>query len=60
MLVKHGINVYVEKPMARSFHQIEILMQAAKKIRRSSKMGNQGHSEANYFQFKAWKRGGHY
>ena len=58
LAMKQGIHVYVEKPMARSFHQIEILMQAAKKFGVVTQMGNQGHSEANYFQFKAWKEAG--
>ncbi|WP_294184645.1 Gfo/Idh/MocA family oxidoreductase [uncultured Sphingobacterium sp.] len=54
-----GKHVYVEKPMARTFHEVELM---ADKARRNPKlatqMGNQGHSEANYFQFKAWKDAG--
>jgi len=33
-------------------------MRAAKKYGVVTQMGNQGHSEANYFQFKAWKEAG--
>lgn len=54
----HGKHVYVEKPMARTFEEIEIMMRAAKKYGVVTQMGNQGHSEANYFQFKAWKEAG--
>lgn len=53
-----GINVYVEKPMAHSFYECELLMEAEKKYGVVTQMGNQGHSEENYFQFKAWKDAG--
>ena len=53
-----GINVFVEKPMAHSFYECELLMEAEKKYGVVTQMGNQGHSEANYFQFKAWKEAG--
>lgn len=53
-----GKHVYVEKPMGHSFRQIELMMQAEKKYKVAAQMGNQGHSEANYFQFKAWVEAG--
>lgn len=53
-----GIHVYVEKPMARTFQEVELMMQCANKHHVVTQMGNQGHSEANYFQFKAWKEAG--
>lgn len=53
-----GINVYVEKPLAHTFYECELLMEAEKKYGVVAQMGNQGHSEANYFQFKAWKDAG--
>jgi hypothetical protein len=54
-----GKHVYVEKPMARTFNEVELMMKAAKKYDKvATQMGNQGHSEANYFQFKAWKEAG--
>jgi predicted dehydrogenase len=53
-----GKHVYVEKPMAHSFRQIELMMAAEKKYKVGCQMGNQGHSEANYFQFKAWVEAG--
>lgn len=50
-----GKHVYVEKPMARTFQEVELMMKAAEKYPKVvTQMGNQGHSEANYFQFKAW------
>ncbi|SKB33867.1 Oxidoreductase family, NAD-binding Rossmann fold [Parapedobacter luteus] len=50
-----GKHVYVEKPMARTFNEVELMMKAAEKYNKVvTQMGNQGHSEANYFQFKAW------
>lgn len=54
-----GKHVYVEKPLARTFQENELLMQAARKHNRVvTQMGNQGHSDANYFQFKTWVEAG--
>lgn len=59
MSIAEGKHVYVEKPMARTFHEVELMIKAAKKHPNViTQMGNQGHSEANYFQFKAWKEAG--
>ncbi len=55
MLGKH---VYVEKPLARTFQECELMMAAEKKYGVVTQMGNQGHSGNNYFQFKAWKEAG--
>jgi hypothetical protein len=49
-----GIHVYVEKPLTRTFQEAELMMQAARKYKVVTQMGNQGHSDDNYFQFKAW------
>ncbi|MEY4917666.1 MAG: hypothetical protein RL616_1579 [Verrucomicrobiota bacterium] len=54
----HGKHVYVEKPMAHTFREVELMMAAEKKFNLACQMGNQGHSEANYFQFKAWTDAG--
>jgi predicted dehydrogenase len=52
-------HVYVEKPMARTFNEVELMMAAAKKHSKCvTQMGNQGHSDGNYFQFKAWTEAG--
>lgn len=53
-----GKHVFVEKPMAHTFNEVELMMRGAKKYGVVTQMGNQGHSEANYFQFKAWKEAG--
>ncbi|MEJ6572007.1 MAG: Gfo/Idh/MocA family oxidoreductase [Akkermansiaceae bacterium] len=54
-----GKHVYVEKPLTHTFEQAEILMQmAAKNPKLATQMGNQGHSGANYFQFKAFAEAG--
>ena len=53
-----GKHVYCEKPMARTFNEVELMMAAAKKHNVVTQMGNQGHSEANYFQFKAFVEAG--
>ncbi|UYQ94130.1 Gfo/Idh/MocA family oxidoreductase [Chitinophaga horti] len=59
MAIGLGIHVYVEKPMARTFNEVELMMKAAEKHPKVvTQMGNQGHSEGNYFQFKAWKDAG--
>jgi predicted dehydrogenase len=54
LAMSQGKHVYVEKPLAHTYNEIELLMQAERKYRVAAQMGNQGHSEANYFQFKAW------
>ncbi|MDO5523309.1 MAG: Gfo/Idh/MocA family oxidoreductase [Bacteroidia bacterium] len=59
LAIKEGKHVYVEKPMARTFHEVELMIKAAQKYPKVvTQMGNQGHSEANYFQFKTWKDAG--
>ena len=57
--MKEGKHIYVEKPMCRTFLEGELMIEAAKKYPKiATQMGNQGHSEGNYFQFKAWKDAG--
>lgn len=58
LAMSQGKHVYCEKPMGQSCLQIELMMQAEKKYKVAAQMGNQGHSEANYFQFKAWTEAG--
>jgi hypothetical protein len=53
-----GKHVFTEKPMGRTFNEVELMIKAAKKYKVATQMGNQGHSEANYFQFKAWQEAG--
>lgn len=49
-----GKHVYVEKPLTRTFQESEILIRAAKKYNVATQMGNQGHCQDNYYQFKTW------
>ncbi len=59
MAIALGKHVYLEKPMTRTFLEAELLMEAARKHPNvATQVGNQGHSEANYFQFKAWMEAG--
>ncbi len=56
--MSEGIHCYVEKPLAHTFQEVELMMAAEKKYKVSCQMGNQGHSGPNYHQFKAWKEAG--
>lgn len=59
MALSEGKHVYVEKPMSRTFIEAELMMQLARKNPQLvTQVGNQGHSEGNYFQFKAWQEAG--
>lgn len=59
LAISEGKHVYVEKPLARTFYEIELLMNIANRHPEVvTQVGNQGHSEGNYFQFKAWKEAG--
>ncbi|TWU08581.1 Gfo/Idh/MocA family protein [Stieleria varia] len=49
-----GINVYVEKPLAHTFEECELLMAAEQKYNVKCQMGNQGHSSNQRLQFQSW------
>ena len=53
-----GKHVYVEKPLAHTFEECELLMQAEKKYRVMCQMGNQGHSTNQRLQFESWVNAG--
>lgn len=53
-----GKGVYVEKPLAHTYEEIRLLIAAERKYGVACQMGNQGHSGANYHQFKAWREAG--
>ncbi|MEN8662685.1 MAG: Gfo/Idh/MocA family oxidoreductase [Lentimonas sp.] len=53
-----GKHVYVEKPLAHTFGQCVRMIDLAERSGVATQMGNQGHSGANYFQFKAWSEAG--
>lgn len=56
--MRQGKHVYVEKPVAQTFREVDLLMAAARQTGVVTQMGNQGHSGNNYFQFKAWTEAG--
>ena len=57
--MKAGKHVYCEKPLIRTFQEGELLIEMANRHPElATQVGNQGHSEANYFQFKAWQEAG--
>ena len=53
-----GKAVYVEKPLAHSFLECELLMAAEEKYGVVCQMGNQGHSGANYYQYRDYVQNG--
>lgn len=53
-----GKHVFVEKPLAHSFQEVDLMMAAERKYEVAAQMGNQGYSGANHFQFKAWTESG--
>ncbi len=53
-----GKHVFVEKPLAHTFQEVELLMAMAERTGVVTQMGNQGHSGNNYHQFKAWYEAG--
>jgi predicted dehydrogenase len=54
----HGKHVFLEKPLAHTFQEVDLLIAMAAKTGVVTQMGNQGHSGNNYFQFKAWTEAG--
>ena len=52
--MKLGKAVYVEKPLAHTFEECELMMKAAEKYGVVTQMGNQGHSTVKYHQFKEY------
>ena len=52
--MKLGKAVYVEKPLAHTFEECDLLMKAADRYGVVTQMGNQGHSTIKYHQFKEY------
>ena len=48
-----GKAVYCEKPMGNCFREIGLMSAAARRHKVVTQMGNQGHSDANYWQMKS-------
>lgn len=53
-----GVAIYVEKPLAHTFEECDLLIAAEKKYKAVCQMGNQGHSGGQRMQFKAWVEAG--
>ena len=51
--VKRGKHVYCQKPLARTYEECKVLLEAAKKYKVVTQMGNQGHSGAG---LKLWEK----
>ncbi len=47
-----GKHVYVEKPLTHSYREADLLMQAEKKFKVVTQMGNQGHTSGGSVQFE--------
>ena len=52
--MRRGVAVYVEKPLAHTYEECELLMRAAEKYGVVTQMGNQGHSTVKYHQFREY------
>lgn len=51
--IRRGKHVYVQKPLARTFHECQLLLEASRKHAVVTQMGNQGHAGAG---LKLWKK----
>jgi predicted dehydrogenase len=52
--MKMGKHVYCEKPLAHSIYEVRALMQAARELKVTTQLGNQGHSFASIRVFREW------
>jgi len=52
--MRRGKHVYCEKPLAHSVHEIRALMDAARKYKVVTQLGNQGHSFNDIRKFCEW------
>jgi predicted dehydrogenase len=53
-----GKHVYMEKPLAQTFRQLSLLMEARERFNVVTQMGNQGHGGGQFMQFKTWTEAG--
>ncbi len=53
-----GLNVFVEKPMAKTIHEVRFLSELAKKTGVVTQMGNQGHNIEGTMQTVEWIQSG--
>jgi predicted dehydrogenase len=52
--IKSGKHVYCEKPLAHTIYEVRQLMQAARKHKVATQLGNQGHSFDSIRAFREW------
>ena len=52
--MRRGKHVYCEKPLAHSVHEVRVLMDAARKHKVVTQLGNQGHSSGTIRQLCEW------
>lgn len=56
--LRRGYPLFCEKPLGHSFEECELMIAAAAKAGVVTQMGNQGHSEDNYWQFREYTKNG--
>lgn len=56
--IRRGMNVYCEKPLAHSVHEVRALMKAAREKNVVTQLGNQGHSSDSIRRMVEWVRDG--
>ncbi|HWI57791.1 MAG TPA: Gfo/Idh/MocA family oxidoreductase [Bacillota bacterium] len=56
--MKMGKHVYCEKPLAHSIYEVRALMQAARELKVTTQLGNQGHSFDTIRVFREWVEDG--
>ena len=58
MAMKLGKHTRIQKPLARTVWEVRQLVQAAKKYKVATQMGNQGHAEEGTRQIREWVEAG--
>ena len=58
MAMKLGKHTRIQKPLARTIWEVRQLVQAAKKYKVATQMGNQGHAEEGTRQIREWVEAG--
>jgi len=56
--IKRGKHVYCEKPLAHSIREVRAVVEAARKHKVATQLGNQGHSSGDIRKFCEWIRAG--
>jgi predicted dehydrogenase len=56
--MKAGKDIYLEKPMCHTIPQVKKITETAKKLKRITQMGNQGHSSIGTYLQEAWVKSG--